>query len=298
MKKRKILISNEDPAKEFVSCDFSPRNEKLLVTTSAKSEARVIIWNWDKQRCIAFADLVPSPRTATVEQVSFSTVDPGVVVVTGTDFYRYLKLDGPTLKILPNPIHRKENDAHFSNNYTCHAWLHDGRFVICNDHGQIMLLDSQGDYKGITVGDPRKDSFPITAITTFVGVQSESGGAAAGQGNAARAGKSGFVVAGESGRIRVFVKSDVDPKKPYVRVDTSDDLYPDPSQYSKETSPASYMVYQDIDIHKINSLTLSPSEDMCVFTTSSNQIIKVPIHMERPNDQQKYEHLISSFHSK
>lgn len=48
LKKRKILLSTEDPSKEFVSADFCPRNEKFLVTVSGKSEARVTIWNWDK----------------------------------------------------------------------------------------------------------------------------------------------------------------------------------------------------------------------------------------------------------
>ena len=46
LKKRKILLSAEDPAKEFVSVDFCPKNEAHIVTTSGKSEARVIIWNW------------------------------------------------------------------------------------------------------------------------------------------------------------------------------------------------------------------------------------------------------------
>ena len=50
--------------------------------------------------------------------------------------------------------------------------------------------------------------------------------------------------------------------------------------------------------HKINSIVLSPKEDHVVFTTRSNQIIKVPINLERPNEEQKYEYLISSFHSK
>ena len=67
IKKRKILISAEDPAKEFVSVDFCAKNEKFLVTTSGKSEARVIIWNWDKQRCIGFYDLMPNSRLQTIE---------------------------------------------------------------------------------------------------------------------------------------------------------------------------------------------------------------------------------------
>lgn len=121
-------------------------------------------------------------------------------------------------------MNRRENDAHFSNNYTAHTWFSDGRFVICNDHGQIMLLESTGEYKGITVGDPRKDSFPITAITTFSGVQQDASGQAVATKSSSS--KSGFIVAGESGRMRVYVKSDADLKKPYVRVDTTDDLVP------------------------------------------------------------------------
>lgn len=86
------------------------------------------------------------------------------------------------------------------------------------------------------------------------------------QGKSGGAGKSGFIIAGDSGRLRVFVKSEIDPKKPYVRVDTTDDLYP---SQARDDNPASQMVYQDIDIHKITALSLSPQEDSIVFTTSS-----------------------------
>ena len=90
-----------------------------------------------------------------------------------------------------------------------------------------MLLDQYGEYKGITVSDPRKESFPITAVTTFSGMTQSDPTAAAQSGkNNASSAKSGFIVAGESGRIRVYVKSDADPKKPYVRIDTSEDLFP------------------------------------------------------------------------
>ena len=44
------------------------------------------------------------------------------------------------------------------------------------------------------------------------------------------------------------------------------------------------MVFKDIDVHKIKSVVLSPKEDMIVFTTSSDQIIKVSINLERPNE--------------
>lgn len=167
-KKRKILVSSEDNARKFVSVAFCDKNEKWLVTASSGAEARVILWNWDKQRCISFCDLMPKPAQ-TVNQVSFSNQDPSIIVVTGNEHYRYLKLDGSTLKVQPVQINRRENEAYFSQNYTCHAWLADGRFIICNDQGQIMIMESTGEYKGFTAGDPRKESFPIWAVTTFTG---------------------------------------------------------------------------------------------------------------------------------
>ena len=94
--------------------------------------------------------------------------------------------------------------------------------------------------------------------------------------------KNGFIVASESGTFRVFVKSDNDPKKMYQRVE-GDDLFPDPQHYTKDS--INQQVYQDIDIHKINAVALSPSEDMIVFTTKSNQIIKVSINLDRPNEE-------------
>ena len=148
----------------------------------------------------------------------------------------------------------------------------------------------------MTISDPRKDFFPIHSVTTFSGVTVESaGGAAAVPGKSGGAGKSGFIVAGDSGRLRVFIKSEADVKKPYVRMDTTDDLIPAPV---RDDNPSSQMVYQDIDIAKITALTLSPQEDTIVFTTSSGQLIKVMIDLGRPNEGQKYEHLIASFHSK
>ena len=258
LKRRRVLCSAEDPAKEFISADFCTKNDKLLVTASAKGDFKIVIWNWDKQRILYTFDLA-IPRHCTVEQVSFSNTDPGVVVVTGDDLYRYLRVDGTQLKLIHQTINKRENEAHYSTNYTCHAWLSDGRFVICNDHGQIMLLDSQGEYKGVTVSDPRKDPFPIQAITTFTGLGSmggvdaagaTGGAAAAGRGAAAPGGgqnngaKSGFIVAGESGRFRVFVKSEVDPKKPYMRVDSTDDLFPAQEHYMREEDkPEMKLIY-------------------------------------------------------
>lgn len=169
--------------------------------------------------------------------------------------------------------------------YTCHAWLVDGKFAVCSDLGEILIMEQNGEFKGWSAGDIRT-AFPILAMETFVMGASNAAGAN-------NAGKSGFIVAGQGGLIRVFHKSETDPKKPYLKVE-GDDLYPAIEHYPKEAN----LVYRDIDMQKINSIVLSPKCDTIVFTTKLNQIIKVPINLDRPNEEQRYEHLVASFHSK
>jgi hypothetical protein len=65
--------------------------------------------------------------------------------------------------------------------------------------------------------------------------------------------------------MRTFVRSDADPRKPYIRVE-GDDLFPNPEHYLKDNR----QIYDDIDVHKINTVSISPKEDMIVFTTKSN----------------------------
>jgi len=70
--------------------------------------------------------------------------------------------------------------------------------------GQIMLFESNGDYKQVQISDPRKPSFPIFSVLPFtMGSQGDNSN------NAGKSQlKSGFIVAGDSGTLRVYVKSD------------------------------------------------------------------------------------------
>ena len=119
---------------------------------------------------MSFADLSPRPHES-ISQVSFSSTQQDVVVCSGNDFFKYFRLETNTLKLIWSTINRRDGEVH-STNYTCHSWLADGRLAMCNDLGQILLLESSGDYKGITAGDPRKEAFPINAIYPYTGSNS------------------------------------------------------------------------------------------------------------------------------
>ena len=172
----------------------------------------------------------------------------------------------------------------------CHTWLTDGKFVVCTDVGQILLFEPNGDFKNIQIFDPKKSSFQINSVLRFTIGQHESNQS----GGKGPTQKSGFIVAGDSGQIRVFLKNeknDTDVRMPYKRTE-SDDLIMVSDNDTKSGIEA------DVMYRKITNMALSPREDVLIFSTDTNQIIKVQINLERPSEVDKFDYLVSSFHSK
>ena len=34
-----------------------------------------------------------------------------------------------------------KKEAHISNHFTCHTWLHDNRLIVCTEQGELLLLE-------------------------------------------------------------------------------------------------------------------------------------------------------------
>jgi len=49
---------------------------------------------------------------------------------------------------------------------------------------------------------------------------------------------------------------------------------------------------------RVRALGISSTEDVLIFTTENNQIMKVNVNLERPSDDAKYEYLVYPFHSR
>jgi len=79
------------------------------------------------------------------------------VLVTGNNCFKYFRATDGILKSTHTAIQKKE--AHISNNYTCHTWLADGRLLVCTDVGEIMLLESSGDYKTLLASSPLENFY-------------------------------------------------------------------------------------------------------------------------------------------
>ena len=257
-KRRKVLTSMDYNSKEFVSVNFAPSAEKThLVTLTAEPEIRVIIWTWDKGRCLANQVITGISGNMTVTQCSFHIQDQNAIIVTGNSIFKYYRIaDSNSLKTIHNQIAKK--DVHISNNYTCHSWLPDGRLIICTDQGEIMLLETDGSYK-MQLESPG-DGFHIECVQTF---------------------SKGFIIGGDNGQIYIYEKSE-EPKNPY----NSSPLLP--QQSDKNDKSDYHELMASVMTSRIKCMTLSSTDDMIVFTTENNQIMKAAFSIDRANDDCKY----------
>ncbi len=258
IKKKKILCSQDYTAKSFISVDFCQANEKLLVTLG--DDCRVTVWQFDKQKCVATELIVLSTTTAVCQQVSFSNTNPDVIVVTGRDVYRYYTLtDTNQLKLSHSGFTRKdESAAAISTNWVRHAWLSDGKFVVCTDIGQILIFEQTGDFKNIQISDPKKQPFAINSVLPF-----QMGSHQDAPSGSKQQSKSGFVVAGDSGQLRVFFKSE--GVQPYKRAEGDDLQMSNQDPQNKDKT-----LLNDVMYHKITNMALSPRQDTILFTTDAN----------------------------
>lgn len=236
-KRRKVLSSSDYTAKEFISVCFAPTAEKsMLATLTGKDCYKVILWNWDKQKCFSFQSVCQSETMIPI-QCSFSNQDHNVVVVTGDNTYKFFRVqENNSLKQTHGQIAKKE--SHISGTYTCHTWMPDGRLIICTDQGEIMLLEGTGDYKMLLSESPG-DGFFIECIITY---------------------SKGFIIGGDNGQIMIYEKSE-EPKNPYHRIAVlpSTTGQSDAKQLEKDRDYA--LLQAGIMSSKIRYMALNGSED-------------------------------------
>lgn len=267
-KRRKIICSDNLNDREFISVAFSHQNEKgHLVTLTGGQEGMVILWQWNKGKCIAYQKVGIS-EGQTLYDASFSIQDFNSLIVTGNGVYKYFKLKDNGLRPEHGGLNQKR-EYHFSNHFTCHCWLPDGKTIVCTDQGELLLLESTGELKMFLSCSPG-DGFYIESITTY---------------------SKGFMIAGDTGQIMVYEKTD-EPKRPFAYVATW------PNEDPKKEKKYSELLLS-IMASRIKCIALSSNDDTLVFSTENNQLMKVNVNLEKTSESSiKYEYLIYPFHSK
>ena len=191
MKLKKVVTSGEYVSQEFVSMAFAPgtKERNYLITLCGPPDWNLIYWQWDKPRCIHYQNL---GKKHTIYQCSFHPTDENSIVVTGNSTFKFYKLQDGILKAHKSQIEKKEQ--HISMHYTCHLWI-EGRLLVCTDQGEILLLDSSGEYKMLLDQSPQ-DGSAIHCITQI---------------------SKGFVIGCDGSIIQFFEKTD-DHKHPFKRI--------------------------------------------------------------------------------
>ena len=267
-KRRKILTTDNITDREFISVAFSQQNEKgHLVTLTGGQDGMVILWQWNKGRWVAFQKVGIS-EDQTLYQASFISSDSNSIIVIGNGVYKYYKLKDNGIRPEHSGVLKKE--THISSNYTCHTWLPDGKIIICTDQGEMLYFESTGEYKMMLNWSPC-DGFYIETIINY---------------------SNGIMIAGDSGQIMVFSKTD-EPKKPFILVAT----WPNVDIKEEKKYPALLL---SIMAWRIKNIALSSSDDTLVFTTENNQLMRVNVNLEKKISETsiKYEYLVYPFHSR
>jgi WD40 repeat protein len=198
-KKRKTLSVStlqDCDCPEFVCVAFSSDNKFLLTqcgsSPSGKHSWTLVYWMWDKARPMA-ALKVSNAQDAPIRECSFNPSDSGIVCVLGDGVFKFLHLKEGGLK---PPALAPTNPPKLQS-FLCHTWLSDERMMMCCENGELMLVDSSGEFQAILPGSPGEPR-SATCILSF---------------------SKGFITGGDDGYIRIYEKSD-DPKELYRKTKT------------------------------------------------------------------------------
>ena len=185
------------------------------------------------------------------------------VVVTGTDTYKYYKIEGGEFEADHTQVNNK--DREITTKYTCHSWMHDGRLIVCTEVGEIILCETDGSYMSYIPDSPTEDDFNIQSIISF---------------------SRGFIVAG-NGLIFAYEKTE-DQYAPYR-------LITNPIEVKMESKDSVFGFNMNYDI---TSMTLSHSEDHIFFITRSRQLLKVDIPLyDGSESKPKFDFVHCCFHT-
>ncbi|NXS78086.1 CFA57 protein, partial [Erpornis zantholeuca] len=254
-RRRKVLASDELPARQVVSLAFSP-NSQFLAAATAPPEGHLVWWLWEKPQ-LAASVRVPAAGDGPC-QVSFNPQDNTQVCITGNGFFKLFKYSEGYLKQMN--LQRGEPE-----NYMCHAWLSEEEVICGTDTGKLSLFET-GDLHWETSLEYRKPPKEVKEDTKTK--EYESGLAFEDYGSqqhslpqisAIAAYSKGFACSPSPGVVLLFEKNE--EKEGY---DESQEVWLPQDLFSTEPKKSTR---QDI-----TCICFSPSEEMMVVSTNKNQL--------------------------
>ena len=99
-------------------------------------------------------------------KLSFNPNDQFGLCVTGPNVFKYYKIkDNQEFEADHTQMNHQE--TYISSKYLCHDWgKTDGRIIVGTDQGEILLLETTGEYKCKVEDSPMQD-FEIACIENY-----------------------------------------------------------------------------------------------------------------------------------
>eukprot|EP00397_Hematodinium_sp_SG-2012_P002542 GEMP01002549.1.p1 GENE.GEMP01002549.1~~GEMP01002549.1.p1 ORF type:complete len:1215 (+),score=317.57 GEMP01002549.1:306-3950(+) len=250
--KRRKVLNFEFEARSYVCMAFS-QETKFLITQSGPPDWHLIYWAWDKARPLAALKLAQG----NIRECSISPQDSTLCCVIGDGVFKFLRMQEGVLKGLPNQLAKLRESQ--NQNYTCHAWMHDDRLVLCTESGDILLFDQGSEFKMVLPCSPNAVS-GTQAHRSLLTIAAYS---------------KGFVCGGDKGQVKVFERSD-DPKEVFRK---AKDMCVDQSE-------------------AITCLAVTPSDEF-VAVTVANQLYQLSLSSDllKTEDGPSFDYLLTSFHT-
>jgi len=265
LKFEKFIQPSDTPttSKEFKTVAFS--GDLKFICGFTMPDCRAYMWEWpEKVKLIA-----DSVINAVVERISIHPKDKHLACTTGQQHFRLWTIQDGAFK--GSPVGHVDEKQNFKD----HAWLEEDKLVVCNDSGDIYIIDrvlNKVIQKSNAFNGGELDHFSITCITPY--------------------GK-GFFVGSEEGLMSLWVRSEENNKT----------TGKDPYDFIRKWMAAEKMRA------KIVSMAVSFTEDMLAVGFATNEIGVCDISSiglnqdfrrarEYIDKEVKFEIVCSGFHSK
>ncbi|KAJ8609022.1 hypothetical protein CTAYLR_010681 [Chrysophaeum taylorii] len=279
-RRRKMLQHADIGSKEIIYISFSA-DSKFCLTQGGAPEWQLVLWTFDRAAKPIAAFKTSTQSGPAVYQADFCPRDATVACACGDGILKFLRIAENQFKPIQHNMKREPQ------NYLCHCWLPEDRFVVATDTGDLLLFE--GFEFRATLARPKQAPVGVGGSTTADGSAGSAQGDANQQGNQQHinidptgsinslvAFSKGFVCGCADGILCVFERADD----------------------SRETFKCAKVFNIEGNSTPITNLAVSPSEEtlccatqnsqMYTFTLSNTDILK--------DDATTFELLSTAFH--
>lgn len=171
-RKRRCLVSSSPSAQSVKHIAFSSdKDERQLLVLYGAPLPSLAHWPWTASKPNA---VLTFDEPVEWGKCSFSPSDASVCVLTGKNLFLHMKVEeeAKTLSIQLSRIQTRDGaEPKHSRNYASHCWTAEGLLAVATDEGEVLALDSDGYFLGMSKLERRISSLAASGGGIVVGCE-------------------------------------------------------------------------------------------------------------------------------